>query len=73
MIGAPDDDLGQGSSPSSSSRDGHDAGDDLAEALIGHVAEQLSEHKRPRAGSLRRRSARNAMGKVTKKALLGTS
>jgi fatty acid CoA ligase FadD36 len=69
VIGVPDDDLGQriiafvvtGS---------QSAGDDLAEQLITHVADDLSWHKRPREIRFVSALPRNAMGKVQKKALM---
>lgn len=69
VIGAPDDDLGQriiafvvtGAEA---------AGEDLAETLIAHVADDLSWHKRPREIRFVAALPRNAMGKVQKKALL---
>lgn len=69
VIGAPDDDLGQrivafvvtGSDS---------AGEDLAERLITHVADDLSWHKRPREIRFVSALPRNAMGKVQKKALM---
>lgn len=69
VVGAPDDDLGQriiafvvtGSDS---------AGDELAERLIKHVADDLSWHKRPREVRFVSALPRNAMGKVQKKALI---
>ncbi|MBX9919103.1 acyl-CoA synthetase [Mycolicibacterium frederiksbergense] len=69
VVGAPDDDLGQriiafvvtGSDS---------AGDELAERLIAHVADDLSWHKRPREIRFVSALPRNAMGKVQKKALI---
>ncbi|WNG80410.1 acyl-CoA synthetase [Mycobacterium sp. ITM-2016-00316] len=69
VVGAPDDDLGQriiafvvtGSDS---------AGDELAERLISHVADDLSWHKRPREVRFVSALPRNAMGKVQKKALI---
>lgn len=69
VVGAPDDDLGQriiafvvtGSDS---------AGDELAERLIAHVADDLSWHKRPREIRFLSALPRNAMGKVQKKALI---
>lgn len=69
VVGAPDDDLGQriiafvvtGTDS---------AGDELAERLINHVADDLSWHKRPREVRFVPALPRNAMGKVQKKALI---
>lgn len=73
VVGVPDDDLGQRIVAAVVTASGYDAGDDLAESLIGHVAEQLSDHKRPRVVRFVDDLPRNAMGKVTKKALLDES
>ncbi|MGZ8176289.1 acyl-CoA synthetase [Williamsia sp. SKLECPSW1] len=70
VVGAPDEDLGQRIVAVVVPASGHDAGDDLAETLIAHVAEQLSSHKRPREVRFVAELPRNAMGKVRKKALL---
>ena len=73
VVGAPDDDLGQRIVAVVVAAPGHDARDDLADALISHVAERLSTHKRPREVRFVDALPRNAMGKVTKKALLHES
>ncbi len=70
VVGAPDDDLGQRIVAAVVAAPGHDARDGLADALISHVAERLSTHKRPREVRFVDALPRNAMGKVTKKALL---
>ncbi|WP_226365054.1 acyl-CoA synthetase [Pseudonocardia sp. ICBG162] len=65
VVGAPDPDLGQ-KIVAYVVGDGHDA-----QALIDHVAAQLSWHKRPREVVFLDALPRNPMGKVQKK-LLGT-
>lgn len=65
VVGAPDPDLGQ-KIVAYVVGDGHDA-----QALIDHVATQLSWHKRPREVVFLDALPRNPMGKVQKK-LLGT-
>ncbi|WP_425302433.1 AMP-binding enzyme, partial [Nocardia farcinica] len=66
--GRADDDLGQRVVAFVVARAGHDQ-DDLPTTLIGHVADQLSVHKRPREVRVVDSLPRNAMGKVQKKAL----
>ncbi|SLJ73647.1 acyl-CoA synthetase [Mycobacteroides abscessus subsp. abscessus] len=68
VVGLADDDLGQRVVAFVVARAGHDQ-DDLPTALIGHVADQLSVHKRPREVRVVDSLPRNAMGKVQKKAL----
>ncbi|AQA03640.1 acyl-CoA synthetase [Mycobacterium sp. MS1601] len=69
VIGMADDDLGQRIVAFVVSES--DSGsDELAEALIAHVADDLSWHKRPREVRFVSALPRNAMGKVQKKALL---
>ncbi|WP_425300594.1 AMP-binding enzyme, partial [Nocardia farcinica] len=68
VVGPADDDLGQRVVAFVVARAGHDQ-DDLPTALIGHVADQLSVHKRPREVRVVDSLPRNAMGKVQKKAL----
>ena len=63
VVGLPDDDLGQRIVA-------FVVGDADPEELIGHVAEQLSVHKRPREVRIVEALPRNAMGKVLKKELL---
>jgi len=67
IVGAPDDDLGQRIEAFIVLRPGHDKD---AAALISHVADHLSPHKRPRAVHFLDELPRNAMGKVEKKKLL---
>lgn len=62
VVGVPDDDLGQRIIA-------FIVGDATPEALIDHVAEQLSVHKRPREVRIVDSLPRNAMGKVLKKEL----
>ncbi len=64
VVGVPDDDLGQRIVA-------FVVGDADPAALISFVAEQLSEHKRPREVRLVDALPRNAMGKVMKKELVG--
>ncbi|RDH77863.1 acyl-CoA synthetase [Mycolicibacterium moriokaense] len=64
VIGVPDDDLGQRIVA-------FVVGEASPEALINHVAEQLSVHKRPREVRVVDTLPRNAMGKVLKKELAG--
>jgi len=63
VVGVPDDDLGQRIVA-------FVVGDADPAALISFVAEQLSEHKRPREVRLVAALPRNAMGKVMKKELV---
>ncbi|KUI30607.1 acyl-CoA synthetase [Mycobacterium sp. IS-1742] len=63
VVGVPDDDLGQRIVA-------FVVGDATPAALIDHVAEQLSVHKRPREVRLVDSLPRNAMGKVLKKELM---
>lgn len=63
VVGLPDDDLGQRIVA-------FVVGDADPDELIGHVAEQLSVHKRPREVRIVEALPRNAMGKVLKKELL---
>lgn len=65
VVGLPDDDLGQRIVAFVVARDG--AAD--AAALIAHVGEQVSAHKRPREVRFVDSLPRNAMGKVQKKLL----
>ncbi|KAF0846136.1 acyl-CoA synthetase [Nocardia caishijiensis] len=67
VVGLPDDDLGQRIVAFVVARD--TGTDDLATELTGHVAEQLSVHKRPREIRFVAALPRNAMGKVQKKSL----
>ncbi|OBI78191.1 acyl-CoA synthetase [Mycobacterium sp. E740] len=62
VVGMPDDDLGQRIVA-------FVVGDASADALIGHVAQELSAHKRPREVRVVDALPRNAMGKVLKKEL----
>ncbi|WP_099024003.1 acyl-CoA synthetase [Mycolicibacterium palauense] len=62
VVGVPDDDLGQRIVA-------FVVGDAEPQALIDHVAQQLSAHKRPREVRLVAALPRNAMGKVLKKEL----
>ncbi|MEU4342158.1 acyl-CoA synthetase [Nocardia sp. NPDC023852] len=64
VVGLPDDDLGQRITAFVVLRDGA-----TERALIDHVAEQLSVHKRPREIRVVDTLPRNAMGKVQKKLL----
>ncbi|GGK47662.1 acyl-CoA synthetase [Nocardia camponoti] len=66
VVGLPDDDLGQRITAFVVARE---ESPDLAQALIDHVAKQLSVHKRPREVRLVAELPRNAMGKVQKKLL----
>ncbi|UFS93478.1 acyl-CoA synthetase [Nocardia huaxiensis] len=68
VVGAPDPDLGQRIIAFVVLRDG--AADSVAQALITHVADELSAHKRPREIRIVDSLPRNAMGKVQKKLLL---
>jgi fatty acid CoA ligase FadD36 len=63
VVGLPDDDLGQRIVA-------FVVGDADPQALIDHVAQQLSVHKRPREVRLVDSLPRNAMGKVLKKELV---
>ena len=63
VVGLPDDDLGQRIVA-------FVVGEADPDELIGHVAEQLSVHKRPREVRIVEALPRNAMGKVLKKELL---
>ena len=67
VVGVADDDLGQRIVAFVVPREG--APEDLEPALIEHVAQQLSVHKRPREVRLVESLPRNAMGKVQKKLL----
>ncbi|WP_040812248.1 acyl-CoA synthetase [Nocardia concava] len=67
VVGVPDEDLGQRIVAYVVLRDG--AGESVAEALIAHVAGELSVHKRPREVRVVDSLPRNAMGKVQKKLL----
>ncbi|MQY19854.1 acyl-CoA synthetase [Nocardia macrotermitis] len=67
VVGVPDDDLGQRIVAFVVPR--ADAPGELEQALIDHVAQQLSVHKRPREVRLVESLPRNAMGKVQKKLL----
>jgi malonyl-CoA/methylmalonyl-CoA synthetase len=66
IVGLPDDDLGQRIAAFIVLRDGAQGDPD---ALVVHVAEQLSPHKRPREVHFVEELPRNAMGKVQKKKL----
>ena len=63
VVGLPDEDLGQRIVA-------FVVGDAAPDDLIGHVAQQLSAHKRPREVRLVDALPRNAMGKVLKKELM---
>ncbi|WP_067893088.1 acyl-CoA synthetase [Nocardia vaccinii] len=67
VVGVADDDLGQRIVAFVVPRAG--APEELERALIDHVAQQLSVHKRPREVRLVESLPRNAMGKVQKKLL----
>jgi len=67
VVGVADDDLGQRIVAFVVPRE--DAPGELERALIDHVAQQLSVHKRPREVRLVESLPRNAMGKVQKKLL----
>ncbi|MFF3566286.1 acyl-CoA synthetase [Nocardia jiangxiensis] len=67
VVGVADDDLGQRIVAFVVPREG--APGELERALIDHVAQQLSVHKRPREVRLVESLPRNAMGKVQKKLL----
>jgi malonyl-CoA/methylmalonyl-CoA synthetase len=66
IVGLPDDDLGQRIAAFVVLRHGEEAD---SEALVSHVAGQLSPHKRPRIVRFLQELPRNAMGKVQKKKL----
>ncbi|MEV0059435.1 acyl-CoA synthetase [Nocardia sp. NPDC050718] len=67
VVGLPDDDLGQRVVAFVVSREGDSA--ELGAALIAHVGDQVSAHKRPREVRFVDALPRNAMGKVQKKLL----
>ena len=67
VVGVADEDLGQRIVAFVVPRGG--APEELERALIDHVAQQLSAHKRPREVRLVESLPRNAMGKVQKKLL----
>ncbi|MGV9482507.1 AMP-binding enzyme, partial [Gordonia aichiensis] len=67
VVGLPDDDLGQRVVAFVVARDGGSA--ELGAALIAHVGDQVSAHKRPREVRFVDALPRNAMGKVQKKLL----
>ncbi|MEV6214366.1 acyl-CoA synthetase [Nocardia sp. NPDC051833] len=67
VVGLPDDDLGQRVVAFVVAREGGSA--ELGAALIAHVGDQVSAHKRPREVRFVDALPRNAMGKVQKKLL----
>lgn len=69
VVGAPDEDLGQ-RIVAYVVTDSAEGGDELAAALVAHVADDLSWHKRPREVVFVEALPRNHMGKVQKKQLL---
>ena len=69
VVGAPDEDLGQ-RIVAYVVTESAEGSDELAAALVAHVADDLSWHKRPREVVFVEALPRNHMGKVQKKQLL---
>jgi len=72
VVGEPDEDLGQRIVAYVVVAPDATSSDDLAQALVDHVAEDLSWHKRPREIRFVESLPRNHMGKIQKKQLLST-